>query len=38
MSKQCYLIHDEDGYLVCTVNHRNYVNCVLQPTTEKGEG
>jgi hypothetical protein len=29
MSKDCYLVYDSDGFLVCNINHRDYKNCVL---------
>lgn len=33
----CYLIFDEDGELVCTVNHRDYQNCDLTPKDKPHE-
>lgn len=40
MSKNCYLIFDEEGVLTCTVNHRDPKNCDLyevEPPNTKHE-
>jgi hypothetical protein len=34
MAKNCYLIFNEEGYLVCTTNHRNPRLCDLYKEEE----
>ena len=37
MSKNCYIIFNDDGYLICTVNHRKPHLCDLYKEDNESE-